>query len=454
LLYEFRLPDIGEGTEEGEIVRWLVEVGQEVTEDQPVVEVQTDKVQTELTSPVGGTVKELLAEEGDIVSVESVFITFETSDETEKVRGGIKATEARTPVRAAPTDRAPKGVSRDAETGGKVGRRVRATPSVRRLARELNVDLGLVEGSGKNGRVLEGDVRASVYSPARTSEEPAGPDGGPAGEIHPNSERPERSEDQGRIAQTGAVKHPGIASVAEGGDVRRVPLRGIRRSMYASMARSTSIVAHSQGVEEVDATELVALRRQMREGAVEKCAPLTYLPFVVKAAVTALKEYPYLNASVDDASQEALLHGSYHIGVAVDTEGGLLVPVVQDAERKSILELSREVSGLVEKARGGKLSMEELRGATFTVTNIGSIGGISGVAVVNHPQSAILGMHKIRRRPVARGEYGEEEILVRDVMNLSLTFDHRIIDGATCFGFLKRVAGFLEKPNTLFLEMA
>lgn len=451
MLYEFRLPDIGEGTEEGEIVRWLVEVGQEVAEDQPVAEIQTDKVQTELSSPVGGTVKELLAEEGDMVPVESTFITFETepADGEAGERGeGPGATDAEPSTREASAGEASENADGGAQTNGRVTKRTRATPSVRRLARELEVDLSLVEGSGKGGRVLEGDVRAFDRPPDGASERASEPEDGRAPETVPPS-------DDAKIAEDGAPDVPEVAPIAELRDeVRRVPLRGIRRSMYASMARSSSIAAHSQGVEEVDVTELVALRRRMKDEAAEKGAALTYLPFVVKATVTALAEYPYLNASVDDANQEALLHGRRHVGVAVDTPGGLLVPVVRDADRKSIIGLSREISDVVEKARAGKLDSEDLRGGTFTLTNIGSIGGTSGVAVINHPQAAILGMHRIQRKPVARGEYGAEEIVARDVMNLSLTFDHRIIDGATCFGFLRRVAGFLENPNSLFLEMA
>jgi pyruvate/2-oxoglutarate dehydrogenase complex dihydrolipoamide acyltransferase (E2) component len=420
LLYEFKLPDVGEGTEEGELVRWLVEVGQEVDEDQPVAEVQTDKVQTELYAPVAGTVKELLAEEGDIIPVQTVFVTFETGTEGEVHAESVREDEgtALGNGRAAEAS----GVQADratAESRTGRGKKTRATPAVRRLAQELGVDLELVEGSGSGGRVMEGDVRAFV--------EAEGAAAAPAG-------MPEVSAD-------GTRKAP-----------ERVPLRGIQRAMFRNMARSASTVAHSFGLEEVDVTELVALRRQMKGAAEERGARLTYLPFVVKAAVTVLKEFPYLNASVDDEEQQIVLHNRYDIGIAVDTPQGLLVPVVRDADEKSILGLSREILDLATRGREGKLGMEDFEGGTFTVTNVGSIGGVAAMPVVDHPQVAILGLHRIQRKPAVRGE--DEQIVVRDIMNMSLSFDHRIIDGATSFSFLARVAGLLEQPNLLFMEMA
>ncbi|MDQ3302034.1 MAG: 2-oxo acid dehydrogenase subunit E2 [Actinomycetota bacterium] len=423
--YDFKLPDVGEGTEEAELVRWLVEVGQEVDEDQPVAEIQTDKVQTELYAPVAGTVKELLAEEGDMIQVQSVFITFETGAEGEihaKSDGGPLVLASDNGDAAEASGVQANGATAESGTGRR--KKIRATPAVRRVARELGVNLELVEGSGSGGRVMEGDVQAFVEADGEAE--------GTATAAAP-ANAPEESAD-------GTRKAP-----------ERVPLRGIRRSMFTNMARSASTVAHSFGLEEVDVTELVALRRQMKAVAEEKGARLTYLPFAVKAAVTALKEYPYLNASVDDKEQQVVLHNRYDIGIAVDTPQGLLVPVLRDADEKSILGLSRKILDLAERGREGKLGMEDFKGGTFTVTNVGSIGGIAAMPVVDHPQVAILGLHRIQRKPAVRGE--EEEIVVRDMMNMSLSFDHRVIDGATCFNFLARVAGLLEQPNLLFMEM-
>ena len=439
--HEFKLPDVGEGTEEAELVRWLVEVDQEVEEDQPVAEIQTDKVQTELYAPVAGTVKKLLAEEGDMIQVQSVFVIFETNTEGEIHTESDGEDEGIASVNGDAAEAS--GVQANdttAESGTGRGSKTRATPAVRRVARELGVDLELVDGSGSAGRVMEGDVRAFVgadgeaASVDRSAELSPEADGEAEGAAAAPADAPEKSADGTRRAP------------------ERVPLRGIRRSMFTNMTRSASTVAHSFGLEEVDVTELVALRRQMKHAAEEKGARLTYLPFVVKAAVTALKEFPYLNASVDDEEQQVVLHNRYDIGIAVDTSQGLLVPVLRDVDEKSILGLSREILDLAERGREGKLGMEDFKGGTFTVTNVGSIGGVAAMPVVDHPQVAILGLHRIQRKPAVRGE--EEKIVVRDMMNMSLSFDHRIIDGATCFNFLARVAELLEQPNLLFMEMA
>ena len=443
--YEFKLPDVGEGTEEGELVRWLVEVGQEVDEDQPVAEIQTDKVQTELYAPVAGTVKELLAEEGDMIQVQSVFITFETGAEggahTESDGENEGAASGNGDAAEAPGVRA-NGAT--AESGIRRGKKARATPAVRRVARELGVNLDLVDGSGTGGRVMEGDVRALVEADGEAASADR------SAELSPETDGEAEGE-----AVSPANTPAGAPEESVGGTWKapeRVSLRGIRRSMFANMARSASTVAHSFGLEEVDVTELVALRRQMKHAAEEKGARLTYLPFVVKAVVTALKEFPYLNASVDDEEQQIVLHNRYDVGIALDTPQGLLVPVARDADEKSILGLAREIVDLAERGRDGKLGMEDFKGGTFTVTNVGSIGGVAAMPVVNHPQVAILGLHRIQRKPAVRGE--EEEIVVRDMMNMSLSFDHRVIDGATCFNFLARVAKLLEQPNLLFMEMA
>jgi pyruvate dehydrogenase E2 component (dihydrolipoamide acetyltransferase) len=423
LPYEFKLPDVGEGVEEGELVSWLVEVGQEVEQDQAVAEINTDKVQTEIYTPVAGTVKELLAEEGDMLQVNSVFIIFDTGDEDEGDGESDTEGESEEIASGDGASGAQEDGAEESDTGR--GKKTRATPAVRRVARELDVDLELVEGSGSDGRVMEGDVRAFAEADGEEAADRAA--------VGEEDAAPTESADDTRKAS------------------ERVPLRGIQRSMYTNMARSASTVAHSFGLEEVDVTELVTLRRQMKGVAKEKGARLTYLPFVVKAVVTALKEFPYLNASVDDEEQQVVLHNRYDIGIAVDTPQGLLVPVVRDADEKSILGLTREISALAGRGRDGELGMEDFEGATFTVTNVGSIGGIAAMPVVDHPQVAILGLHRIQRKPMVQGE---DEIVVRDMMNMSLSFDHRIIDGAACFNFLARVANLLEQPNLLFVEMA
>jgi len=444
LPYEFKLPDVGEGTEEGELVRWLVEVGQEVDADEPVAEIQTDKVQTELYSPVSGTVMELRFAEGDMVPVGSVFVTFEVNGEAEgrDTAGEAVAAEAADAPSVAETPDPPRQNGRKAEDGEVRRKKTRATPAVRRVARELGVDLALVEGSGIGGRVMEGDVRAF----GGTDDQ-----GVAVGASVETVEGEDRAEPvDAWIPEADRMREDAAAENGSSIGSERVPLRGIRRAMFVNMARSSATVAGSFGLEEVDLTRLVALRQQMRDAAEQKGARITYLPFAIKAAVTALKEFPYLNASVEEDKQRIVLHHRYDVGVAVDTPQGLLVPVLRDAGGKSIIGLAREIRDLAERGREGKLGAEDFEGATFTVTNVGSIGGIAAMPVVDHPQVAILGLHRIQRKPVVRGE---DEIVAADVMNVSLGFDHRVIDGATCFNFLARVSGLLEKPNLLFMEM-
>lgn len=421
--YEFKFPDIGEGMTEGELSRWLVEEGQRVAEDQPVAEVQTDKVQAEISAPVSGTVKELMAAEGDTVFVGSTFVTFE-------LPGGEDAR---------PEENGSEKNAGDGDSGGNRRRPVRATPAVRRVARELGVDLTVVEGSGSAGRVLEEDVRGFA---ARTREMPQGlPESG------------EQFVPEDPVAKEPVAEEPAAAAPlrdGEDGRERRVPIRGVRRAMFRSMSRSAATVAPCTTFEEADITELVALRARIKAAAEERGVRLTYLPFIVKAAVTALGEHPELNASYDGEREELVLHDRYDVGIATDTPGGLVAPVVRDTDDKSVLDLAREVAGLAERAREGRLGVDETRGATFTVTSMGPVGGIFATPIITPPQVAILGAHRIQRRPVV----ADDEIVVRDIMGLSLTFDHRLVDGATASYFFRHVISYLEQPNLLLVELS
>jgi pyruvate/2-oxoglutarate dehydrogenase complex dihydrolipoamide acyltransferase (E2) component len=363
MAYEFKLPDLGEGLTEGEIARWLVAEGQDVAEDDPLVEIQTDKTTVEIPSPAAGRVARILAAEGEIVPVGSVIVVI-----------GEDGAAADEQPRAEPAPRQSDKVSQALERGGSA--RVRATPLVRRLAQELGVDLAAVAATGPQGRVTEADVRA---------------------------------------AAGGAPAH-----VAEG---RRVPLRGVRRAISEHLTRSHREIPAVTFVEECDfsAVELGRL-----------------IPTVLRATALSLREYPELNARLE--GDEIVLLERYDLGVAVQTEQGLVVPVVRGCDSASFDELAAEVERLAESARAGTLQPEELRGSTFSVTSAGKLGGLVVTPLINHPEVGILGVHRIGPRPVVR----DGEVVVRPVGNVSVTFDHRVVDGARAAEFALAVIGRLQ----------
>jgi pyruvate dehydrogenase E2 component (dihydrolipoamide acetyltransferase) len=370
MAFELRLPDIGEGVAEGEIVRWLVPEGASVREDELLVEVLTDKANVEIPSPVDGVLTKIIAHPGRTVKVGEVMALIEAA-------GAVPAP----PAAASP--RAP-------------GSEVLATPVVRKLAKDLGIDLSKVAGTGPGGRVTEEDVRKAAV---------------PAAGGKPPDER--------------------------------VPFRGKRRMAAKKMALSKSTIPHALLVDEVDATNLLAMRESLREIGRREGVKITILPFVVQAVVTALRIHPALNASLDEELGEIIVKKHYDIGMAVDAEDGLVVPVIRDAGEKTIVELAREIERLAEKARAGKLSHSDLSGGTFTVTSVGSIGGLFSYPVINPPEAAVLGVHKIVRRPVVRGS----EIVARDMMYLSLSFDHRLIDGGTATRFMNDVILQIESAG-------
>lgn len=423
MIYEFKLPDVGEGIAEGEIVKWFVTKGKAIKEDEPIAEVQTDKALIEITSPVSGKVREIFYEEGDVAEVESVIISFDIQDkhstlETFNESVGVN-TEKETRHSENIEEKLPPKMGK---------RRVIATPTVRRIARELNVDLLQVVPSGKNGRVLAEDVHR--YKKEKE-------------QVKPTKEKVIQQEREASFENNLIQTEEDV--------VERVPLRGLRRSISKKMTQSTQIAAQSTILEEVDVSKLVILRKEMSLKAKEKGVHLTYLPFIIKAAISGLKEFPYLNASIDDDKEEIILKKHFNIGVATDTANGLIVPVIKQADQKSMLSLASEITNLAEKARNNALSMEQLKGGTFTITNIGSTGvGLFGTPIINYPEVAILGVHRIQKKPIVTED---EEIVIRDVMGISFSFDHRLIDGAMASYFLKQLISYLENPNLLFMEM-
>ena len=369
MAYEFKLPDLGEGLTEGEIARWLVEEGQEIAEDAPLVEIATDKTTVEIPSPASGTVSRILVAEGEIVPVGTILV----------VIGGDGTSG---PVPVSDTGTRPKETPAPQPSAGET--KVRATPLVRKVAQELGIDLAAVAGSGPQGRITEEDVRAAA---------------GPSGPV-PVSDTETRPEGT------------------------RVPLRGVRRQMFEHLTRAHHEIPAVTWVEECDfsTVELKGL-----------------VPLVLHAVTASLREFPELNARVEDG--ELVLLDCYDLGIAVQTEQGLVVPVVHGADKLSLDELDAEVKRLAEAANAAELRPEELRGGTFTVTSAGKAAGLFVTPLINHPEVAILGIHRIEERPVAR----DGEVVVRRMGNVSVTFDHRVIDGKRAADFGLAVIGRLQQ---------
>ncbi|MGM0591769.1 MAG: 2-oxo acid dehydrogenase subunit E2 [Halobacteriota archaeon] len=494
---EFKLPDVGEGVAEGELVSWLVEPGDPVSEDQPVAEVETDKALVEVPSPYDGTVDDLLVEEGEVVPVGTVIITFEVEGEDEEP----------TDVAEEPTETAGEPPQEAVETPSG---RVFAPPSVRRLARELGVDVAAVEGSGPGGRVTDADVRAAVeaetvegeHAGSETPEPEEVEPGRPAGtdeaaepverertlatpatrriaseegvdiDAIPTTEtrndeafvtteavREYAAAQRAATAQAPAERVEVEAVSAEAtatGDAaatgptagERVPYRGVRRTIGEHMVRSKSTVPHVTHHDEVDVTELVELRGELKDVAAEESVKLTYMPFVMKAVVAALKAFPLVNSTLDEENEEILLHEEYNLGVATATDAGLMVPVVDDVDRKGLLELASEVAEKAQSARDRTITRPEMTGGTFSITNVGAIGGEYATPVVNYPEVAILALGAIKQKP----RVVDGEVVPRHVLTLSLSFDHRVVDGAVGAQFTNEVERYLNNPALLLLE--
>ena len=523
MVREFTLPDVGEGLTEAEIVSWLVEPGDPVSEDQPVAEVETDKAVVEVPAPVDGTVRELLAEEGEMVPVGDVIITFDTDDAE-----GEAVQEDPTEAEAAAADESSGGEAAGGEAPGdgtasagtetadagevtETEGRVFAAPSARRVARELGVDIGSVDGSGPGGRVTEGDVQVAAESDngatpaAADAESDAGvesatervtgesdADGATASAVEsadrertlaapatrkladeegvdldavPTDERRDgeafvaaehveqyaEAQQAAQAADAEAVSagagEDGIEAASAAED-ERVPYRGVRKTIGEQMERSKYTAPHVTHHDQVDVTGLVEARGRLKDHAEERGTKLTYMPFVVKAIVAALKEHPVLNSQLDEDNEEIVLKSDYNIGVATATDAGLMVPVVEGTDRKGMLEIADEMRDLIESARDRSIARSDMQGGTFTITNFGAIGGEYATPVINYPETAILGLGAIKDRPwVVDGE-----VEARKVMTLSLSIDHRVIDGADAAQFVNTVKEYLENPELLLLE--
>ena len=448
--YDVKLPDIGEGIAEGEIVRWLVKPGETVREDQPLVEVMTDKATVEIPSPRAGTIAALAAAEGQVVPVGSVIVSIALAGEA----AGAAAAPARTAAAQA-TDPRDADATRWNNEGGAIpavaagapapagaspaAGRVQATPAVRQLAKQLGVGLEALAGTGPGGAITADDVKraaSGAVAPAATRLGAAtGPRPAPGMRPAPGA------------ATQGAPSAP-PAQRAEAAEAGRIPLRGLRRRIAEHMRHSLDTAAHFTFVAECDMTAVVEHRERLKARAESQGTKLTYMAYVLKALVEPLRKFPHLNASLDDAREEIVLHRDLNLGIATATAEGLTVPVVHNADRLTLLALAREVQRLAEAARAHKLKLEELQGGTFTITSTGAKGGVLATPIIHHPQVAILGVHEVKPKPaVVNGA-----IVARDLGNLSLALDHRVVDGAVGAEFLYAVIERLEHPEQWLAE--
>jgi len=422
----FVLPDLGEGLVEAEIRNVLVKEGDVVREDSPLLEVETDKAQVEIPSPFAGRVEKIHVQPGQTVKVGQPLVSFGD------------ATGASVPTRPAPAVAARAPASAPAETKVPApppvdGAPVPATPSTRRLARELGVDLQAVRGSGPGGRVTDDDVRGATGKPSGT-QQAAAKGAAPAGPAKP-------------LAAV-ALEPPPLPKFEQWGPVERQPLSHLRRTIAERMALSAALIPHVTHFDKADITDLNAMVTRSFETAKQHGITLTLTSFLLKAAALALREYPQLNASLDAGAGELILKRYCHLGIAVATDRGLIVPVIRDVDKKPVMELARELAALAGRVREGKATLDDLRGGTFTVTNIGALGGTGAIPIINYPEVAILGVARGREEPVVRGG----QIVPRTMLPITLTFDHRVADGADGARFAQAIIRRLEAPETLFVE--
>jgi pyruvate dehydrogenase E2 component (dihydrolipoamide acetyltransferase) len=440
MAYEFRLPDIGEGVAEGEVVKWFVEEGGTVAEDAPLVSVLTDKANVEIPSPKAGRIAKIHAKEGEKVKVGGLLVTIETGGPSGPAPPHQSGTDPAPTVPKAATPPPSAAGTTSEGPSSPTSARVLASPFVRRMAAERGLDLTTIRGTGPGGRIQESDLGQS----ATAAVAPVSSDQKAMGAADPGPAAPAPSESVGPAP---ANSTPGTAS----GEYERVPIRGIRRVIFEHMAVATHTAAHFTYVEEVDATELVRWRERMAKHVEKSGVKLSYLPLILKAVVAGLRAHPWMNARMDDEHQELHVYREVHVGIATAAPEGLIVPVIRNVEQKSIAKLAKEIQDLAERGRSGKLSRAELTGGAFTITSLGALGGVLATPILNYPEVGILGVHRIVKRPV----YMADGTLVpAHLMNLSVSLDHRVLDGIVGAQFLQVVKSYLEDPHQLFAELA
>lgn len=440
--FEYRFPDIGEGITEGVIMKWFVNVGDNINEGDSVAEVETDKVTAEIPSPKSGKVLELMAKKGDKINVGQVFISIDTSGGEESIGSddSNKTYEEKDIKQELPE----KLELVEEETAGVVGeviassdvippsteelttvtkidknKKVLATPVARQMAKDLDVDIASVQGTGPNGRVMKEDIqKAKVVVP-----------------------------EQRQVVKTPVKEIKQALSISDD-RTERIPLTSIRKTIAARMTQSRFTIPHTTAMDEIDITKLDDFRKKYKDVLKEEDVHLTYLPFVIKAVIVALKQFPEFNSSLDEEKEELVLKYFYHMGIATDTDRGLMVPVIREADRMSIVELAKAIEDISTRAKDNKIQLSELKGSTFSITNYGSIGGYFGIPIINFPESAILGLGRVVKKPIVR----DDEIVIAKVLPLSLSYDHRTIDGASGARFLNVLKELLGDPDLLLLK--
>ncbi len=440
---DVKLPELGEGVTEGELVKWTVKIGDTVKADQTVAEIMTDKATVEVPSPYAGVVKELKFKAGDVVKVENVLLTLSSSGAAPSngpvaTSSAVAASAHSTVVNNAPsqayTKTAPSApMAMQATSGGifppVADSKVLATPATRRLAREMGVDLNQMTGSGLAGRVTRDDVIGAKGGTSSVVSSGAGATS--AGSPTMNFPKPAFNSTNAAMEE-------------------RVDLIGIRKKIAQNLQMSKSIIPHFTIMDEADVSQLVTLRESLKEFAEKNGTKITYLPFVVKALIATIREFPQFNASIDDAASQIVYKKYFNIGFAADTPNGLVVPVIKNADQKSILDISKEIIDLSKRARDGKLKSDEMKGASITITNIGSVGGTYATPIINHPEVAILGMYKISDKPILK----DGQLAFIKSMNYTVTCDHRLIDGAVAANFLKSFFQKIQNPGVLMMGMS
>lgn len=459
--FQFKLPDVGEGMHEGEIVKWLIKAGDSIEEDQIILEIQNDKSLVELPSPITGKVSEIKVTEGTVATVGQLLATFEVEEgkgnavtsavEKQSVAGHISEDTKSKDVQAetaeteqtAPTQATAAAVdppAKDPDPGQDPDKTVNhstilATPSIRKLARDHKVTLKQIIGTGRSGQITKEDVLSFLDNTPEQVKPPKPPT---------PPEQPEQTAALAAPLSTASTTQTAIGGRIE----ERFPLKGIRKIIANAMVKSVYTAPHVTLMDEVEVSKLIEFREKAKLIAEQKGIKLTYLPFIVKALVAAAKQFPIINSTLDELTNEIVYKKYYHVGIATDTDNGLIVPVITDANYKSLFSIASEIKDLAERGRNGKLALAELKGSTITITNIGSAGGMFFTPVINFPEVAILGTGKISQKPIVKNG----EIVIGQVMALSLSFDHRIIDGATAQYAMNYVKQLLEDPQLLLME--